>query len=98
VIVGPVPLSFPGGAATVTFETYEEDGELICGLLDLKGKFDRGAFIASVRRELKTIEELAREAGCVEMRLAGRDWSRVLTDYEPLPGGEPNRLRKRLTQ
>ena len=96
-ILDPLPLSFPGGTATVTLELYEENGELICGVLDLKGKFDRGAFIASVRREMKTIENLARDAGCVEMRMAGRDWSRVLTDYEPLPGGEKNRLRKRLT-
>jgi hypothetical protein len=93
-----MPLVFQGGTATLTLEIYEEGDELICGLLDLKGKFDRGAFLTSVRREMKTIETLARDAGCVEMRLAGRDWSRVHTDYEPLPGDKPNRLRKRLTQ
>ena len=81
----------------VTFEIYEDErGELICGLLDLRGRFDRGALITTARREMKTLETLARNAGCAEMRVAGRDWSRVLTDYEPLPGGKPNRLRKRL--
>ena len=91
-------LSGPGWTATLVFEIYEENGKTICGVLDMKGAFERGAMMATVRREMKTIEALARDAGCAELRLAGRDWSRVLKDYEPLPGGEPNRLRKRLTQ
>lgn len=41
-------------------------------------------------------ERRMKAEGVAEMRVAGRDWSRVLTNYEPLPGGSPNRLRKRL--
>lgn len=81
---------------TVAFEIYEEDGDLICGLLDMEGSFDRGTLVTVARREMKNIEALARNAGCSEMRVAGRNWSRVLTDYQPLPGDIPNRLRKRL--
>lgn len=32
---------------------------------------------------LAGLEELARRNGCTEMRIEGRDWSRLLTDYEP---------------
>jgi hypothetical protein len=48
-----------------------------------------------MRGELRKIENIARDAGCTEMRVAGRDWSRILPDYEPMPGIE-NRLRKAL--
>lgn len=94
--IGPVELSCPEGAVTLAFEVYEEDGELICGVLDLKGNFDRGTLVTAARREMKTLEALARKAGCAEMRVAGRNWARVLNDYQPLPGDIPNRLRKRL--
>jgi hypothetical protein len=91
-------LSCLGGTATVVFEIYEEDGELICGLQQLKGRFDLKpkAWLRTMRAEMTKLESIARQAGCAEMRIAGRDWSRVFPDYEPLPGGRPNRLRKRL--
>ena len=91
-------LSCPGGTATVLFEVYEEDGKMICGLQQLRGQFNLPpkAWLRTIRAEMTKLERIAKDAGCAEMRLAGRDWSRVLPDYEPLPGGKPNRLRKRL--
>jgi hypothetical protein len=96
--IGPLLLSCPGGTATVVFELYEEGGETVCGLRNLEGRFNLPpkAWLRTVRAEIGTLERIARDAGCAEMRVAGRDWSRVLPDYEPLPGGKPNRLRKRL--
>jgi hypothetical protein len=98
VIVGPVRLSAQNSAATVAFEIYEEDGTLVCGLQQLEGRFNLPPkqWLRMVRAEMSKLESIARDAGCAEMRIAGRDWSRVLPDYEPLPGGKPNRLRKRL--
>lgn len=55
----------------------------------------RRQWLGRVRMGMRYFEHLARQDGCVEMRVEGRDWSRVLTDYEPLddvPG--INELRK----
>ena len=95
--IGPVELSCPEGAVTLAFEGYEEAGDATGGVLDPEGDFARGTLVTAARREMKTLEALARKAGCAEMRVAGRNWARVLNDYQPLPGGKPNRLRKRLT-
>ncbi len=57
------------------------------------GNLWRGAF----RPILAGLEELARRNGCTEMRIEGRDWSRLLPDY--VPGSERpwrNELVKRL--
>lgn len=74
---------------------YEEPTGLVCEISDLKGRIDlpRRQWLAAVREEIGKIEGIARSAGCNEMRLGGRAWSRVLPDYEPL-GGVTNGLRK----
>jgi hypothetical protein len=46
-----------------------------------------------VREQMRLIEQMAKESGVTEMRVAGRDWSRVLRDYEPFDE-VPNGLRK----
>ena len=78
-------------------EIYEEPTGLVCSIRRLKGRIDlpRAHWLAAVREELRRIEGIARSAGCTEMRLGGRRWSRVLPDYEPL-GGVKNGLRKAL--
>ena len=96
--IGPLALSGEGWSAVVTFEVYEEDGVTVCGLQQLDGRFNLPpkAWLRTMRAQMRKLESIARSAGCAEMRVAGRDWSRVLPDYEPFPGGKPNRLRKRL--
>lgn len=42
---------------------------------------------------LTKIETMAREAGCHELRIAGRDWSKIFNDYEPYEGPR-NGIRK----
>lgn len=89
----------PGiGSALLTLEVYDEDGTLVCGITGLNGHITLPpkAWLRFVRAEMTIIEDQARAAGCAEVRVAGRDWSRILKDYEPLPG-ITNRLRKRLT-
>jgi hypothetical protein len=52
-------------------------------------------WIARARTLASYFEGIARAEGCKELRIEGRDWSRVLTDYERLtdrPGR--NELRK----
>jgi hypothetical protein len=88
----------PYGVARVILEVYREGEETVCGLYKLWGRTTLGprAFIAFMRKEMATLEQIARDAGCTQMRVAGRDWSRVLTDYEPMAGDSPNLLVKRL--
>lgn len=93
----PIHIVAPEGAAVLNLEVYEESGEMICAIRHMVGEINAlpKRWLGAVRREIGNIEALVRNAGCAELRVAGRDWSRILTDYEPLPG-IPNRLRKRL--
>lgn len=87
----------PEGAGLVTMEVYEEDERMICaidqidGWLNLRPK----AWLSAMRAELTKIEGIAKSAGCVEMRMAGRFSKRMLPDYEPYePALSDNGLRK----
>lgn len=97
-LLEPVIVSHPDGECIAVFEVAEESGVKVCGLVQLTGRLHQPPkrWLSTVRATMKEFEDRARDAGCAEMRVAGRDWGRVLTDYEPLPGGRPNRLRKRL--
>ncbi len=54
------------------------------------------AFVSEVRSIVDEIEVLARAAGCIEMRIGGRNWSRVFPGWERVDPKHPNRMRKRL--
>ncbi len=88
----------PMGVARVILEVFREGDELVCGIYKLWGRTTLGprAFIRLMREEMTTLERIARDAGCTQMRLAGRDWSRVFPDYQPMAGDSPNLLVKRL--
>jgi hypothetical protein len=82
---------------TITFQTFEENGEMICGLRFMEGRINLPprALRATLIQELKTIENIAREAGFAEIRHAGDDRGWLLTDYEKVPELRNGR-RKRL--
>ena len=90
--------TLPGVSVQFVFEVYEEGDRRICGIHTLEGDINLPPkqWLRTVRSELKTLETIAKQAGCAEMRVAGRDWSRVLPDYERMAGPIPNRLRKAL--
>lgn len=94
----PVPFTHPRGEVAITFQIVEADGERVCGVFDLVGHIDLPpkAWLRLVRDTMTDIERKAKDAGCAEMRMAGRNWLRVFPDYEPLPGGDQNLIRKRL--
>lgn len=85
------------GSVEMALEVYEEDGRKVCGIFTLKGKIRLRphAWLRTVRREVRVIEGIARRAGCEEVRIAGRNWRRVLPDYEPYDGPR-NGIRKSL--
>lgn len=92
------PIVRPEGTVTMVLQVFEENGEHICGIRNLFGTIHAPpkAWIAAVREEVAKIATLAKDAGCSELRIAGRDWSRVLPDFEECEG-LTNGIRKRLT-
>ncbi len=94
----PVPITGDGYDVQTVFELFEEHGALICGLYKMEGHIDLPpkAWLRTVRAHVGQFEELARSAGCAELRIAGRDWSRVLPDYQSMMGDSPNLIFKRL--
>src|SRR5690554_3504049 len=86
-------LSGPGECLMVIEVT---DG-LVCWVKYLAGHIDGGpkARVAIIREAVAIMESVARNAGCSEIKLCGRDWSRVLNTYRPFEG-HPNGLSKEL--
>lgn len=91
----PFEIIRPYGRVRIELEVYDDNGIRVCGLYSLRGRISLPPkrWLRVVRKEMHRIEGIARAASCREIRLAGRNWSRVLPDYEPMPGIE-NRLRK----
>ncbi len=81
--------------AAMILEVKPFDGVLCCFVGYVGGKYQCGpkAFVRFVRGVMQTIEEKAKEIGCDEIRLGGRDWSSVLPDYASFDG-MANGLRK----
>lgn len=90
-----ITLNTSFGAVTMWFEMFEDAGRMCCGLYKLEGHIDLPpkAWLRVVRGEVAKLEQVAKSVGCEELRIAGRDWSRVLPDFEPFDGVE-NGLRK----
>lgn len=92
------PINRPEGSVMMVVQVFEEaDGTKVLGIKQMFGsiKAPPKAWVAAVREEVAKIEGVARNAGCDEMRIAGRDWSRILSDFETCDG-LTNGIRKRL--
>lgn len=87
----------PGADVFVTLELFEDGRDMICGLRFMAGTITLGpkAMRAAMLTELAKIEQIARVAGCSEMRHAGEDRAWCLPGYEPMSGLRNGR-RKRL--
>jgi hypothetical protein len=86
-------ISGPGRCLMV----IELTNDLVCWTKYLAGTIEGGpkARLAIMRGAVRHIETVARNAGCIEHRLCGRDWSAILPDYRPFDG-HPNGLSKEL--
>lgn len=92
----PIGIVRPGIRVFIRLEVYEDEGRMVCLIHTLSGKISLGpkAWLQAVRDEIWKLERIARSAGCAEMRIEGRDWSRVLPSYSDWPAGEGHGLRK----
>lgn len=82
----------------LTLEVFGSGDFMVCGLRWLEGRIDRmgpKAMAARIAKELKLIEQMAKESGVTEMRHAGDDRGWALPGYEPMPELKNGR-RKRL--
>ena len=97
-LLQPVGVVRPGISVLITLEAFIENGRKVAGIYQLKGSVKLGpkAWLKAVREEVRKLERIARAAGCEELRVAGRDWSRILVDYEPMTDAPDvrNGLRK----
>lgn len=87
------------GCAVVELEVYGDGDFMFAGIRRLRGRINlrpmSRRWYAIIRGHIHRIERICKRSGCCELRVAGRKWSRVLTDYEPY-AGVPNGLRKAL--
>lgn len=89
----------PCGEATIRFEIYAEGDIHVCAIDQLDGviRLKPKAWLSLVRGELLALEGIAKEAGCAEMRMAGRFTRKMLPDYEEYTSVDGSRcLKKRL--
>lgn len=84
-------ISGPGECLMV----IELTSDLVCWTKYLAGHIEGGpkTRLRIIRDVVEHFEAVARNAGCIEHRLCGRDWHRILPDYEPFDGHR-NGLRK----
>lgn len=87
----------PHASGVVISELCVLDGVKVLWLPFIAGKttLPPRAFVRFMRKMMVLYEDMAREQGCEEIRIGGRDWSRVFPDFERFDE-VPNRMRKRL--
>jgi hypothetical protein len=88
----------PGVRVLLRTEVHEDGAGLYCLIHTLSGEISLPpkAFVKAVREEVRKLERIARNSGCAEMRIEGRDWKKLLPDYLPWPEGEGHAIRKAL--
>lgn len=84
-----------GLEGVIVTEICRLDGVKVCWISYIAGLVDAPPrrWLSMVRGICTQIEDMARSIGCAETRIGGRDWSRILTDYQRFDD-VPNRMRK----
>lgn len=87
----------PGASGIVVSELCVIDGVRVCWLPFVAGRtgMPPRAFIRFMRSAMVRYEDMAKQAGAEEIRICGRDWSRVFPGFVR-HDGMPNELRKKL--
>jgi len=90
---GLASLHHADGAMLLVVEPIGDGDDMILWIPYLAGQIKRGRFVPVMREGMAQMEDMARESGCAEIRLCGRNWGRVFSDYETMPDW-PNGLKK----
>ena len=93
----PLVIDRPYGRVELVLEVYGSGDDMIAGIYELRGRINLKPkrWLKVVRAHVHRIERICKFSGCCELRVAGRNWKRILPEYEPYDG-VPNGLRKRL--
>lgn len=86
------------GAQGLWVVSISEDDGLVAWTTAIAGQIDGGPKhrVAEMRHAVAALEATLKQAGIKAHRICGRDWSRILPSYTPLPGFK-NGLQKELT-
>lgn len=86
-----------GASGVIVLDVFEDDGMLCFGITQLVATIDYPPrrWLRLVRSAVDELSAWASSAGCKEIRMCGRDWSRIFPDFEPMSGLR-NGLRKAL--
>lgn len=94
--LGLASVHMEGAAGLLVIEPVPADGGMVLWVPyfggRIKGKYRR--FLVVVRTLMAELEKLAAEIGCKEVRISGRDWSHVLSDYVRVESHVPNEIVK----
>lgn len=93
--MGVATLHRPNAAAVIVMQPGMFDGTYCLWIPYLAGEVEAKpkAWLRLVREGMAHFVTKAREAGCAEIRIGGRDWGRVFPGWLPL-AGVTNGLRK----
>lgn len=93
--MGIASLHYPNCAGLVVIQPGLYDGISALWLSYIVGRLKAGPkqWLRVIRSIAAHFERMAKEAGCSEVRIGGRNWAPVLPGYERFDG-QPFRLRK----
>lgn len=77
-----------GADGLLMVSVSEDNGQLVAWTYAIAGKIDGKPKerLKAMRVALRAIEQVARDAGCVALRICGRDYRKMFPDYRPYDG------------
>ncbi len=89
---------YPNAKGIGVTTIIEAGEEKVCFIEYVGGTVSGGPrlFVKTAKIIVHDIEDLARQAGCTELRGGGRNWARIFPDWERFDPAHPNRMRKRI--
>lgn len=94
--MGLATVHLPNAAGVVILHPGTFDGRYGLWLPYIAGQVRGGPklWLRTMRSIMDHFVTQARKAGCFEVRIGGRDYTRVFPDFERFDPAHPNRLRK----
>lgn len=88
---------FDGADGLLMVSASEDEGQPVAWVYAIVGRINGRPKerLQAMREALGIIENVARDAGCVAIRICGRDYSRMFPEYRPFDGPR-NGLEKAL--
>lgn len=94
--MGLATIHLPNAAGVAIFHPGTFDGKYGLWIPYIAGRVRGGPklWLRTMRAIMGHFVALARKAGCAEVRIGGRDYTRIFPDFERFDPAHQNRLRK----